>query len=124
MANKSNHKGDPLPCSLHQIEETQQIKFIHTIIRNRDTPRDEFIFYSNRLMRILIEYALSLLPFEDVTVQTTGSLQYEGKRHANAKVYILFIISNFSLRFYKCNNLKGLWCFNSKSWRVFGTSLM
>ncbi len=99
MANKSNHKGDPLPSSLHQIEETQQIKFIHTIIRNRDTPRDEFIFYSNRLMRILIEYALSLLPFEDVIVQTTGSLQYEGKRHANAKVDIYkSVLINFTIK--------------------------
>jgi len=32
--------------------------------RNKETGRDEFIFYSKRLMRILIEYALSLLPFE------------------------------------------------------------
>jgi len=26
--------------------------------------RDEFIFYSKRLMRLLIEYALSMLPFK------------------------------------------------------------
>ena len=32
--------------------------------RNRDTCRDEFIFYSKRLMRLLIEFALSLLPFK------------------------------------------------------------
>jgi uracil phosphoribosyltransferase len=37
---------------------------MHTVIRNKETSRDEFIFYSNRLMRLLIEYALSLLPFE------------------------------------------------------------
>ena len=62
---KPNHRaGEPLPSSLNKLDETKQIKFIHTIIRNKDTSRDEFIFYSNRLMRILIEYALSLLPFE------------------------------------------------------------
>lgn len=87
LASKPNHKaGEPLPCSLHQLEQTKQIRFMHTILRNRDTPRDEFIFYSNRLIRILIEHALSLLPFEDVSVQTTQGQIYEGKRHANARV--------------------------------------
>lgn len=84
---KPNHKaGEPLPCSLHKIDETKQIRFMHTIIRSRDTARDDFIFYSNRLMRILIEHALSMLPFEDVCVKTTSGQHYEGKRHANAKV--------------------------------------
>lgn len=32
--------------------------------RNKETSRDEFIFYSKRLMRLLIEHALSLLPFQ------------------------------------------------------------
>ena len=36
--------------------------------RNRETGRDEFIFYAKRLMRVLIEYALSLLPFEVMIV--------------------------------------------------------
>jgi uracil phosphoribosyltransferase len=65
LALKQNHvKGLPLPDSLHQLEETQQMQLQQTIIRNRETTRDDFIFYSNRLMRLLIEYALSLLPFD------------------------------------------------------------
>lgn len=32
--------------------------------RNKDTTRDEFIFYSKRLMRLLIEHALSFLPLK------------------------------------------------------------
>jgi uridine kinase len=59
LALKPNHtKGLNLPESLHKLEETPQIKVLHTIIRNKETNRDEFIFYSNRLMRLLIEYAL------------------------------------------------------------------
>jgi uridine kinase len=65
LAIRPNHtKGEPLPASLNKLEETPQIKMLHTIIRNKETSRDEFIFYSNRLMRLLIEYALSLLPFD------------------------------------------------------------
>lgn len=32
--------------------------------RNKETNRDEFIFYSKRLMRLLIEHALSFLPLK------------------------------------------------------------
>jgi uridine kinase len=64
LALKINHKAGELPISLHKLDETKQIRYMHTIIRNKNTTRDEFIFYSNRLMRILIEHALSLLPFE------------------------------------------------------------
>lgn len=57
------HMDQPLPQTLKILPETRQIKGIHTIIRNCETSRDEFIFYSKRLIRLLIEYALTLLPF-------------------------------------------------------------
>jgi hypothetical protein len=56
--------GQPLPDSIHLLPSTPQIKGLHTFIRNKDTPRDEFIFYSKRLIRLVIEYTLSLLPFK------------------------------------------------------------
>lgn len=34
------------------------------LCRNKETNRDEFIFYSKRLMRLLIEHALSFLPLK------------------------------------------------------------
>ncbi|CAF4163442.1 unnamed protein product, partial [Rotaria magnacalcarata] len=82
----------PMPETFHIVEQTAQIKYLHTIIRNRDTDRDEFIFYSKRLMRILIEYALSLLPFEDVTVETPQNLIYTGKKHVYAEICGVSII--------------------------------
>lgn len=56
--------GQPLPESLRVLPQTSQVRGIHTIIRNKDTTRDEFIFYSKRLIRLLIEYALSLLQYK------------------------------------------------------------
>ena len=47
-----NFTGQPLPDALHVLPETQQIKGLHTFIRNRDTQRDEFIFYAKRLIRL------------------------------------------------------------------------
>lgn len=56
--------GHKKPEQLNLLSSTPQIIGMHTIIRNKDTTRDEFIFYSKRLMRLLIEYALSFLPFK------------------------------------------------------------
>ncbi|XP_051626581.1 uridine-cytidine kinase-like 1 isoform X3 [Pseudopipra pipra] len=60
----SAHQGQPLPKTLSVLESTPQVRGMHTIIRNKDTTRDEFIFYSKRLMRLLIEHALSFLPLK------------------------------------------------------------
>lgn len=59
---------------------------MHTIIRDKETSRDEFIFYSKRLMRLLIEHALSFLPFQDCTVQTPQGQDYVGKCYAGKQI--------------------------------------
>ncbi|XP_059699226.1 uridine-cytidine kinase-like 1 isoform X2 [Haemorhous mexicanus] len=55
-------------------------------VRNKDTTRDEFIFYSKRLMRLLIEHALSFLPLKSVTVETPQGTTYEGKRFHRQRI--------------------------------------
>lgn len=71
-----------MPDSLHLLPNTPQIKGLHTFIRNQGTPRDEFIFYSKRLIRLVIEYALGMLPFKDCVVDTPQVVPYHGKRMA------------------------------------------
>jgi len=56
------------PDSLFVLPTTNQILGLHTFIRCTDKARNEFIFYSKRFIRLLIEYASSLLPFQDVVV--------------------------------------------------------
>uniref|UniRef100_A0A8C6MDW5 Uridine-cytidine kinase n=1 Tax=Nothobranchius furzeri TaxID=105023 RepID=A0A8C6MDW5_NOTFU len=65
----SAHQAQPLPQTLSVLESTPQVRGMHTIIRNKETSRDEFIFYSKRLMRLLIERALSFLPSQVCTPQ-------------------------------------------------------
>ena len=72
------------PENLKILPSTPQIRGLHTYIRNRETSRDEFIFYSKRLIRLVIEYSLSLLPFHSVSVHTpqvkklhSGTQNYE-----------------------------------------------
>ncbi|NWU86770.1 UCKL1 protein, partial [Onychorhynchus coronatus] len=82
----SAHQGQPLPKTLSVLESTPQVRGMHTIIRNKDTSRDEFIFYSKRLMRLLIEHALSFLPLKSVTVETPQGTTYEGKRFHRQRI--------------------------------------
>lgn len=63
---------------VHIIQPTNQIRGLHTIIRNKDCPRAKFIFYSDRLIRLLIEGALNFLPVEEKTVTTPTGCTYEG----------------------------------------------
>jgi hypothetical protein len=54
----ANHSaGQPLPTTLKVLPTTAQIRGLHTFIRNCNTRRDEFIFYSKRLIR-LVNYNL------------------------------------------------------------------
>ncbi|XP_022089488.1 uridine-cytidine kinase-like 1 isoform X2 [Acanthaster planci] len=76
----SAHVNQPLPDTLTVVENTIQVQGLHTFIRNKDTPRDEFIFYSQRLTRILVESALALLPFEDCEVNTPQNTIYKGRK--------------------------------------------
>jgi len=76
----------PLPKTLNILPQTPQVRGMHTIIRNQETSRDEFIFYSKRLIRLLIEHALSLLPYKDSTVETPQGVSYNGRTMVSRKI--------------------------------------
>ncbi|XP_062933876.1 uridine-cytidine kinase-like 1 isoform X7 [Cynocephalus volans] len=82
----SAHQCHPLPRTLSVLKSTPQVRGMHTIIRDKETSRDEFIFYSKRLMRLLIEHALSFLPFQDCVVQTPQGRDYTGKCYAGKQI--------------------------------------
>lgn len=48
------------------------------IIRNKDTDRGDFIFYSNRIIRLLVEEGLNHLPTIEHTVTTPVGRPYDG----------------------------------------------
>jgi len=82
----NSHFDQPLPKALRVLPLTSQVLGNHTIIRNANTSRDEFIFYSKRLMRLLTEFTLSLLDFKDVIVDTPQNVKYHGKRLDCSKI--------------------------------------
>eukprot|EP01089_Gocevia_fonbrunei_P006545 TRINITY_DN1727_c0_g1_i4.p1 TRINITY_DN1727_c0_g1~~TRINITY_DN1727_c0_g1_i4.p1 ORF type:complete len:223 (-),score=48.30 TRINITY_DN1727_c0_g1_i4:45-713(-) len=63
---------------VHVLRNNNQIQGLHTIIRDKSCPRDDFLFYSNRLIRLLVEEALSFLPFKQKIVKTHTGSEYNG----------------------------------------------
>ncbi|CAL2040624.1 hypothetical protein CAEBREN_03449 [Caenorhabditis brenneri] len=71
---------DCLPENLFILNETPQVKGLVTFVRDRDTSRDNHIFYSDRLMRILIEECMNHMPYKDVEIEMAGGRKTIGKR--------------------------------------------
>ncbi|KAK2754443.1 uracil phosphoribosyltransferase [Colletotrichum kahawae] len=66
------------------LPQTPQLIALLTIIRDKNTERGDFIFYSNRIIRLLVEEGLNHLPTveHDVTTpvgRTYSGLMFQGK---------------------------------------------
>jgi uracil phosphoribosyltransferase len=69
-----------MTSTLHVLPQTNQLRALHTIIRDRDARRDDFVFHSGRIIRMLIETGLDLLPHEPHAVRTPVGNTYDGLR--------------------------------------------
>ena len=61
------------------VRQSPQISVLHTHIRNHTTSRENFVFFADRLIRLIVEEGLALLPTEDVDVMTPTGVVYHGK---------------------------------------------
>lgn len=75
-----NHKDDPIPNNLHVLENTPQVRGLQAIVRDCKAKPDDFVFYSKRLMRILMEKVMSLMPFEPTKCETQDGETFTGLR--------------------------------------------
>ncbi|KAF6161438.1 hypothetical protein GIB67_009317 [Kingdonia uniflora] len=61
--------------NVYVIQSTFQIRGMHTLIRDCEISKHDFVFYSDRLIRLVVEHGLGHLPFTEKQVVTpTGSL--------------------------------------------------
>ncbi|KAK2982694.1 hypothetical protein RJ640_001662 [Escallonia rubra] len=57
-----------------------QIRGMHTLIRDQDISKHDFVFYSDRLIRLVVEHGLGYLPFTEKQVVTpTGCEDGHGR---------------------------------------------
>jgi len=61
------------------IQCTGQVKWLQTILRNKNTEHSDFVFYADRLIRLVVEEALNLLPTYNKSVITPKGVEYDGK---------------------------------------------
>lgn len=60
------------------LKMTTQLRTLMTIIRDKETKRNDFIFYADRINRLLIEEGLTLLPVKEKIVETGTGEKYVG----------------------------------------------
>ncbi|ESW23668.1 hypothetical protein PHAVU_004G066400, partial [Phaseolus vulgaris] len=69
-------------CKIHPnifiIFSTFQIKGMHTLIRDVKASKHDFAFYSDRLIRLVVEHGLGHLPFSEKQVITPTGSVYSG----------------------------------------------
>jgi len=67
--------------NLIRLRVTKQIKELQTVIRDKNTSRSDFIFYADRLIRLVVEEGLNQLPYHTEVVTTPTGSAYEGLRY-------------------------------------------
>ncbi|KAF4548001.1 Uracil phosphoribosyltransferase-like protein [Elsinoe fawcettii] len=64
--------------NIHVLPQTPQLIALLTMIRDKNTKRADFIFYSNRIIRLLVEEGLNHLPVIPKTITTPVGRTYDG----------------------------------------------
>lgn len=60
------------------LNMTPQLRTLMTIIRDTNTKRNDFIFYADRINRLLVEEGLNFLPTREKIVETRTGKHYRG----------------------------------------------
>lgn len=83
--------------NLKLLPSNFQIRGMHTIIRDRRTARNDFVFYADRLIRLIVEHGLGYLPFTDCVVPTPTGEEYHGVEFSNKLCGVSIIRSGESM---------------------------
>ncbi|KAM7509798.1 hypothetical protein LguiB_008673 [Lonicera macranthoides] len=67
--------------NVYVIQSTFQIRGMHTLIRDREISKHDFVFYSDRLIRLVVEHGLGHLPFTEMQVVTPTGSVYTGDQY-------------------------------------------
>ncbi|KAJ3281745.1 Uridine-cytidine kinase-like 1 [Borealophlyctis nickersoniae] len=68
-----------LPSTVKVLKMKPQLKALLTAIRDSSTSRHDFIFYAERLSRMVVERGLAEIPFGDIDIITPTGSHYAGK---------------------------------------------
>lgn len=81
----------PLSENAIVLKQTNQVKGMHTLLLNPETSREDFVFYFDRMVALLVETAVDFLPFVSVEVTTPQNTIYKGLKK-NAEVSAVVVL--------------------------------
>lgn len=83
--------------NLEVIPSNFQIRGMHTIIRDANTGTEDYVFYADRLLRLVVEAGLGHLHFKERAVMTPTGHQYIGVEFARRLCGVSIIRSGESM---------------------------
>lgn len=83
--------------NLQIVPSNYQIRGMHTIIRDKETNKHDFVFYADRLIRLVVEAGLGHLPFKERAVVTPTGSTYVGVDFAKRLCGVSIIRSGESM---------------------------
>ncbi|BDA43816.1 Uridine kinase-like protein 4 [Coccomyxa sp. Obi] len=83
--------------NLEVMPSNFQIRGMHTLIRDRTTSKADFVFYADRLLRLVVEHGLGHLPFTEKCVVTGTGHPYIGVDFAKKLCGVSIIRSGESM---------------------------
>lgn len=63
---------------LRLIPQSNQVRFLHTRIRDAASSREDYVFFADRLIRLIVEEGLNCIPVADLQVTTPTQVAYNG----------------------------------------------
>lgn len=72
----------PSDGNVYVLPQTTNLRAMHTIIRDRCASQADFVVYSGRIIRLLLEAAMDLLPFDEHEITTPVGVSYRGLKAA------------------------------------------
>lgn len=89
--------ADHVPPGVFTLPETPLIRSMQTVVRDSKTSVDDFIFYSDGLCSLLVEAALTHMPYKRAVVVTPNGSEYEGEQFDSSICGVSIIRSGSSM---------------------------
>ncbi|XP_054160999.1 uracil phosphoribosyltransferase homolog [Oppia nitens] len=75
------------------LSTNDQIQELQTIIRDKSTSRSDFVFYADRLIRLVVEEGLNQLPSQPIDVSTPTNAVYRGLQYLKSNCGVSIVRS-------------------------------
>lgn len=82
-----------------ELVQTDRLRALHAHMRDRRACQSTFTFYADQVIRLLLEQAFALLPFQDHQVTTPLGVPYQGKQLATPLCAVSVMRAGESMEF-------------------------